>query len=88
MRDRARANPSIREIVDYWSARKDESDLAVDWSEAHERCWRCGYRSKLQKCHVIPGALGGPNTAENLVLLCGRCHHEAPNHQDPQYLWA
>lgn len=36
-------------------------------SEAHERCWRCGHKSKIDKCHVIPAALGGNVSAYNLV---------------------
>lgn len=76
---------SIEQIVGYWA--EGGHDLAVDWREAHERCWRCGYRSRLEVCHIVPASLGGSDTADNLVLLCGRCHREAPNHQDPQYLW-
>jgi hypothetical protein len=79
--------PTTEEIVAYWARVEDECGLGVDWSEAHERCWRCGYRSALEKCHIVPAALGGTATAGNFVLLCGRCHREAPNHEDPQYMW-
>jgi hypothetical protein len=78
---------SNRQIVDYWCRVEDECGLGVDWSEAHERCWRCAYKARLEKCHIVPASLGGPDTADNLVLLCGRCHREAPNHQDPRYMW-
>jgi hypothetical protein len=78
---------SHQEIVDYWVAREDECGLGVDWSEAHERCWRCGYKSRLQRCHIVPKSLGGPNHPSNLVLLCGRCHREAPNVADPRFMW-
>ena len=76
-----------KEIVDYWSAIEDECDLGVDWSEAHERCWRCGYKSSLQRCHIVPDSLGGLDQPSNLVLLCSRCHREAPNHTNPKYMW-
>ncbi|AXB43979.1 HNH endonuclease [Amycolatopsis albispora] len=78
---------SHKQIVDYWAAVEDESGLAVDWAEAHERCWRCGYRSRLERCHIIPDSLGGRASPDNLVLLCGRCHREAPNHAEPEYMW-
>jgi hypothetical protein len=78
---------TIEEIVNYWRTIESECELAVDWSDAHEHCWRCGYKSKLEKCHIVPKALGGTASAENLVLLCGRCHREAPNHQDGRYMW-
>jgi hypothetical protein len=80
-------NISFQEIVDYWTAREDECGLAVDWSEAHERCWRCGYKSRLQRCHIVPGSQGGPYDSSNLVLLCRRCHREAPNVNDPRFMW-
>lgn len=81
------SNISYQEIVDYWVARESECGLAVDWSEAQERCWRCGYKSRLQKCHIVPKSLGGKNDPSNLVLLCGRCHREAPNIADSRFMW-
>lgn len=74
-------------IIDYWAGREPEGGLGVDWAEAHERCWRCGYKSSLERCHIIPESLGGPNEASNLVLLCGRCHREAPNIRDSRIMW-
>lgn len=84
---REQMKTTIAEVVDYWSSRESECGLSVDFSEAHELCWRCGYRRKLQRCHIIPHALGGSDAPENLVLLCGRCHQEAPNVTDPQIMW-
>jgi hypothetical protein len=79
--------PPIGDIVKYWSTREDESGLGVDWAEAHERCWRCGYKSRLQRCHIIPDSRGGSAQPENLVLLCRRCHREAPNVPDTRFMW-
>jgi len=76
-----------KDIVDYWLPLKDECELGVDWSEAHERCWRCGYKSSLHRCHIVPDSLEGVDHPSNLILLCGRCHREAPNHTNPQYMW-
>jgi hypothetical protein len=78
---------SIPEIVAYWSDRENECDLSVDWAEARERCWRCGYKRKLERCHIVPRSLGGPDGAENLVLLCFQCHREAPNVTDRSFMW-
>ena len=77
----------IKEIVDYWSVRKDETNLSIDWVDAHERCWRCGYKTKLQKCHITPASLGGTDSPSNLVLLCSRCHREGPNIKNPKFMW-
>lgn len=76
-----------QEIADYWFARVDESDLSVDASEAHERCWRCGCKRGLQRCHIIPDSLGGSAEPSNLVLLCSRCHLDNPNVVDPEIMW-
>jgi HNH endonuclease len=38
------------------------------------RCVECGSNFDIQYDHVIPFAMGGANTVENLQLLCGRCN--------------
>jgi ribosomal protein L37E len=78
---------TLGEIVDYWASREDECGLSVDWAEAHERCWRCGYKSNLERCHIIPDSLGGSDSPHNLVLLCRRCHRESPDVNDPSFIW-
>jgi hypothetical protein len=71
-----------------------------DWGEPS--CFGCGWmatdpdeppdiwsvwdQASLQRCHLVPHALGGPDTASNLVLLCARCHSEAPDVADPDYM--
>jgi 5-methylcytosine-specific restriction endonuclease McrA len=78
---------SPKEIVDYWKERQDECGLSVDWGEAEERCWRCGYKKNLQRCHIIPDSLGGKDEPANLVLLCERCHIDAPNVESKTFMW-
>ena len=39
-------------------------------------CVECGSNFDLQYDHVIPVALGGATTVENLQLLCGQCNRE------------
>ncbi len=75
------------QIVDYWTLNQDECGLSVDWAEADKLCWRCAHKRKLQRCHIIPRSLGGSEEPSNLVLLCGQCHAEAPNVDDPDYMW-
>jgi hypothetical protein len=40
------------------------------------KCTECGSTFDLQYDHVIPVALGGASTAENLQLLCADCNRE------------
>lgn len=50
-----------------------EVRLAV-WERDGGRCVECGTDFDLQYDHVIPVALGGATTTENLQLLCGPCN--------------
>jgi len=76
-----------QQIVDHWRTRQNEDELSVEWEDALEHCWRCGHESNLEKCHIVPKSLGGSDDVSNLVLLCNRCHKEAPNVQDHRFMW-
>lgn len=87
MSNKGTIKTTIDEIVTYWASRVDESELSIDFSEAHERCWRCGYKCKLERCHIVPHSLKGLDAPENLVLLCRLCHAEGPNVSDCNFFW-
>ena len=38
------------------------------------RCRQCGSNKELHFDHVIPWSKGGPNTVDNIQLLCGTCN--------------
>jgi hypothetical protein len=86
-----------KKIYDYWANQGiDELDLNFDWADAMDHCWNCGCknsdsRSKkgllLERCHIIPHALGGRNTPDNYVLMCKECHASAPNINDKTAMW-
>lgn len=40
------------------------------------RCVECGTDFEIQYDHIIPVALGGSSTEDNLQLLCARCNQE------------
>ncbi len=87
MDQRKAIKTKFKDIVDYWAQHQDECGLSVDWAEAESRCWRCGCKRKLERCHIILDALGGEDKPENLVLLCKRCHAEGPNVLEPEIMW-
>ena len=51
----------------------DTDDIKMLWNSIE---------GKLQKCHIIPRALGGTYEVENIFLMCKGCHNEAPNIND------
>jgi hypothetical protein len=50
-----------------------ELRIAV-WERDRGACVACGARFELQYDHVIPLALGGATTLENLQILCAPCN--------------
>lgn len=44
------------------------------WLRDGGRCRHCGNQHELQYDHIIPVAMGGGTTAENLQILCGPCN--------------
>lgn len=44
------------------------------WIRDGGRCRQCGAQSELQFDHIIPVAMGGGSSAENLQILCGSCN--------------
>lgn len=39
-----------------------------------EHCRRCGSRQNLTFAHIVPYALGGRRTMDNIGILCGPCN--------------
>src|SRR5436190_10615081 len=54
--------------------RIDHDTRLFVWNRDGGRCWNCGSTTDLQFDHVIPLALGGSNTADNVELLCRTCN--------------
>jgi len=53
-----------------------EAERRLAMVRASFRCQEpdCGNRHALEAHHVIPFAEGGPHIAENLRVVCWRCH--------------
>lgn len=58
-----------------------EEELSFDFNqlELKDQFFIWDYHSYLERCHVIPKALGGCSCHGNLVLLCKDCHKDNPD---------
>lgn len=66
--DREPVSPAVRAIV----FRRDKY-----------RCVWCASRADLQLDHLVPWSAGGPDTVDNLRILCGTCNERRSNHVTP-----
>jgi HNH endonuclease len=74
----------VTAAIQQWMPLLEEGqDIGCDWAEAHSHCWRCGCERSLQRCHMVPKALGGTLDPANVMPLCADCHAEAPDTDDP-----
>lgn len=83
----------------YWAGREGMQRaplLALRLEMAEPACFGCGVEaggtgsevarwngSGLERAHMTAAALGGEDAPENLMLLCSRCHADAPMVSDP-----
>lgn len=55
-----------------------------EWNKIRERCYKrdgyhcqkCGITTNLHAHHIIPWRILHDDSLENLITLCGKCHHE------------
>lgn len=64
--------PSYKRIVDYWL--KNLPEHLDDGQIVMGQCFACGDSLKLERCHIVSKDSGGPDTVDNLHILCGACH--------------
>ncbi|MER6284747.1 HNH endonuclease [Streptomyces sviceus] len=90
--------PSKWKIAQHWDESPTREDFAPYLSLDEPCCFACGWfserwkqasaqaswqRARLERAHIIPSSLGGPDDASNLLLLCKPCHQESPDWVDP-----
>jgi hypothetical protein len=85
---RSNLMPTREAIALHWNAHigklgifNDSQDELPDCS-----CWACGRIGRVERCHILSYHLGGPDTVENLVILCAGCHVES-EHLPPDRFW-
>ena len=52
------------------------NQIAAQAKAQQPHCSNCYKHNKLHAHHVIPLADGGPDTLDNLSVLCEPCHHD------------
>lgn len=61
-----------------------EEWLACDSEEGYIKIWNHKLVKKdLNRCHIIPDALGGEDVPSNLFLMCPECHQLSPDTTNP-----
>jgi hypothetical protein len=93
-----RKMPTIKSIVKYW---QEHPDRAVEFGIEeldYAHCFACGYCSSekswrertdyLERAHIIAHEIGGSSTPDNFVMLCKKCHADAPMCNEPKYMAA
>lgn len=74
--------PVVRDSkIDDWVDKQccdedEETNLKRIWNSKETK-------SKLNRCHIIPGALGGADEPSNLFLMCSECHALSPDTKYP-----
>lgn len=60
--------------------------FAEKWKRKQDTPQSSWQRARLERSHVVPQGLGGPDDASNLLLLCRACHRESPDWRDPEQM--
>lgn len=68
-------------IANYWAGIYPEANLC------DTKCWCCGIKRRLDRAHIQALSIDGQDAPDNFVLLCKHCHINAPNVDDPYYMW-
>lgn len=64
-------------VVELWGGQIDECGFPIDWSEGHERCWRCAETFTGSELKKGPFYTIGTNIHGYQILLCAACQPEA-----------
>lgn len=59
--------PIVSKKEEYYQRDGDYKHL---WNDTH---------GKLERCHIVPGSIGGKDEPQNLFLLCPQCHFLSPD---------
>lgn len=72
-----RKNTPSREVIfKYWHSEKKLPPIRGfdDMLEEERACFACGHFANLERTHIVALVDGGPNTVDNLHILCRSCH--------------
>ena len=58
----------------YLVANENDEDIGIP-----EKIWGKGKIQAAERAHIVPKSLGGPDSADNLFVLCRCCHAESPD---------
>lgn len=97
--------PTAYRIAEYWASAEGAKRWLVCIDLGEPSCMACGYYAKhwdkpktpnqrwndckLDKAHIIALSAGGANEPSNYLMLCSRCHADAPmtNNEKAMFRW-
>jgi hypothetical protein len=91
--------PTKWQLAQHWYASPDRATFARWLEDlATPCCFACGWfsehwvkatpkasweRAALERAHIVPASLDGPDDASNVLLLCAACHRDSPDWHKP-----
>lgn len=62
------------DVIDITKMRGAMWDSPAEFIESLGHCYVCGYKAKLEKCHILAYQYGGHSNHDNIHFLCKFCH--------------
>lgn len=76
--------PKPKAVYEYWKKTGLPPAKNHEFTYLEEKvCFACGIFHHLHRAHIVPISSGGPNTVENIHLLCEACHSRSE--ANPKY---
>lgn len=54
--------------------KRTQSALMRELLSENEKCELCGSKRSLEVHHIIPIVCGGEESADNMIVICSKCH--------------
>lgn len=78
-------------IAEYWEEQRpdwviDSGEPACFACRYYEAGWTSWENNRLDRAHIIAQSIGGPDIPSNYLILCKKCHQDAPMVNDRELM--